>query len=146
MTLTATVPKIKNRPSGRLFFFKKVLDKLKRMCYNKDTKREERNKMINIRTIKKIAENGGLTLKNGKVITYKSGWQVADHGIEAKSAEEAIKAVRAMGGNCGIWLENGIYYIDHSFRVNTKREAMEIGRAHNQISVLSWRTMGLAYC
>jgi len=123
-----------------------MLDKILLVCYNKDTKREERNKMINIRTIKKIAENGGLTLKNGKVITYKSGWQVADHGIEAKSAEEAIKAVREMGGNCGIWLENGIYYIDHSFRVNTKREAMEIGRAHNQISVLCWRTMGLAYC
>ena len=102
--------------------------------------------MINIRTIRKLTNNDGLTLKNGKIITYKSGWQVADHGIEAKSAEEAIKAVRAMGGNCGVWLENGIYYIDHSFRVNTKREAMEIGRAHNQISVLCWRTMGLAYC
>ena len=102
--------------------------------------------MINIRTIKKIAENGGLTLKNGKVITYKSGWQVADHGIEAKSAEEAIKAVRAMGGNCGIWLENGIYYIDHSFRVDTKRQALEIGRANNQISILCWKRMALAYC
>jgi len=123
-----------------------MLDKSNKLCYNKDTKREERNKMINIRTIRKIEENGGLTLKNGKVITYKSGWQVADHGIEAKSAEEAIKAVREMGGNCGIWLENGIYYIDHSFRVNTKHEALEIGRAHNQISVLCWRTMGLAYC
>jgi hypothetical protein len=116
------------------------------MCYNKDTKEREVTKMINIRTIRKIKENGGLTLKNGKVITYKSCWQVADHGIEAKSAEEAIKAVRVMGGNCGIWLENGIYYIDHSFRVNTKREALTIGREHNQISVLCWRTMGLAYC
>ena len=102
--------------------------------------------MINIRTIRKIQENGGLTLKNGKVITYKSGWQVADHGIEATTAEEAIKAVRAMNGNCGIWLENGIYYIDHSFRVNTNREAIAIGKEHNQLSVLCWRTMGLAYC
>ena len=102
--------------------------------------------MINIRTIRKIEENGGLTLKYGKPIAYKSGWQVADYGIEAKSAEEAIKAVRQMGGNCGVWLENGIYYVDHSFRVNTKREAMEIGKAHNQISILNWRTMGLAYC
>ena len=102
--------------------------------------------MINIRTIRKLTNGDGLTLKYGKVINYKSGWQVADYGIETKSAEEAIKAVRRMGGNCGIWLENGIYYIDHSFRVNTKREAIEIGRAHNQISVLCWRTMGLAYC
>ena len=116
------------------------------MCYNKGTKEREVNTMINVRTIRKLKNNEGLTLKGGKPINYKSGWQVADHGIEAKSAEEAIKAVKAMGGNCGVWLENGIYYIDHSFRVNTKHEAMEIGRAHNQISVLSWRTMGLAYC
>lgn len=102
--------------------------------------------MINIRTIRKLQNNDGLTLKCGQKVTYKSGWQVADHGVEARTAEEAIKAVRAMGGNCGVWLENGIYYIDHSFRVATKREAMEIGRAHNQISVLCWRTMGLAYC
>ena len=102
--------------------------------------------MINIRTIRKLTNNDGLTLKAGKIITYKSGWQVADHGVAVASAEEAIKAVRQMSGNCGVWLENGIYYIDHSFRVNTKREAMAIGKAHNQISVLCWRTMGLAYC
>ena len=102
--------------------------------------------MINIRTIRKIQESGGLTLKNGKVITYKSGWQVADHGVAVTTAEDCIKAVRAMGGNCGVWLENGVYYVDHSFRVDTKRQALEIGRLHNQISVLCWRTMGLAYC
>ena len=38
--------------------------------------------MINIRTLKKITNNGGLTLKNGKPITYKSGWQVATEGKE----------------------------------------------------------------
>lgn len=102
--------------------------------------------MINIRTIRKLTNNDGLTLKAGKIITYKTGWQVADHGVAVATAEEAIKAVRQMDGNCGVWLENGIYYIDHSFRVSTKREAMEIGKAHNQISVLCWRTMGLAYC
>lgn len=102
--------------------------------------------MINIRSIRKLQNNDGLTLKSGKVITYKTGYQVADHGIETKSAQEAIKAVRAMGGNCGIWFENGIYYIDHSFRVSTKHEALAVGRAHNQISILCWRNMKLAYC
>ena len=102
--------------------------------------------MINVRTIRKLRNNDGLTLKHGKVINYKSGWQVADTGEEARTAEEAIIIVRRMGGNCGVWYSDGVYYIDHSFRVNTKREAMEIGKAHNQISVLSWRTMGLAYC
>lgn len=102
--------------------------------------------MINIRSIYKLAENDGLTLKNGKAITYKSGWQVATEGVETTSAREAINAVKAYGGNCGVWFSGGIYYIDKSHRVNTKREALEIGKACNQISVLSWRTMALAYC
>ena len=102
--------------------------------------------MINIRTILKLAENDGLTLKNGKAITYKTGWQVATEGIETTDARTAINAVKAYGGNCGVWYSEGIYYIDKSHRVNTKREAMQIGKACNQISVLCWRTMGLAYC
>ena len=102
--------------------------------------------MINIRTIRKLANNDGLTLKKGKIITYKSGWQVATEGIETTDAREAINAVKAYNGNCGIWYSEGIYYIDKSKRVNTKHEAMEIGRACNQISILCWRTMGLAYC
>lgn len=102
--------------------------------------------MINIRSIKKLQNNDGITLKNGKAITYKSGWQVATEGIEAKTAREAIEAVKAYGGNCGVWFADGIYYIDKSHRVNTKKEAMTIGRACNQISVLKWSNMSLAYC
>lgn len=102
--------------------------------------------MINIRTIRKLKNNDGLTLKKGKAITYKSGWQVATEGVECTTPEDAIKAVRAYNGNCGVWLSDGIYYIDKSHRVNTKREAMEVGRACNQISVLKWANMSLAYC
>jgi len=102
--------------------------------------------MINVRTIRKLKENDGLTLKAGKVISYKTGWQVADFGVEARTPEEAIKAVRAFGGNCGIWLENGIYYVDHSFRVDTRKKAIEIGREYNQISVFGWKLKNLAYC
>lgn len=102
--------------------------------------------MINIRTIKKLENNDGLTLKLGKKIIYKSGWRVATEDIETTDPREAINAVKAYGGNCGIWFADGIYYIDKSHRVATKHEAMNIGRACNQISILNWRTMGLAYC
>ena len=102
--------------------------------------------MINIRSIAKLANNDGLTLKAGRKITYKTGWQVATEGVECHTAREAIEAVKAYGGNCGVWFSDGVYYIDKSHRVNTKREAMEIGRACNQISVLRWRDLGLAYC
>lgn len=102
--------------------------------------------MINIRSIRKLTNNDGMTLKNGIKITYKSGYQVATEGIATTNPREAIEAVKAYGGNCGIWLEKGVYYIDRSKRVNTKREALEIGRACNQISVLKWSNMSLIYC
>lgn len=102
--------------------------------------------MINIRTLRKIENNGGLTLKNGKAITYKSGWQVATEGVETTNIEEVRAIIKAFNGNCGLWLENGVWYIDKSHRVSTKKEAMKIGRECNQISILKWSTMTLAYC
>ena len=102
--------------------------------------------MINIRSINKLANNDGLTLKAGKPITYKSGWQVATEGIECRTARECINAVEAYKGYCGVWYSDGVYYVDKSHRVSTKREAMTIGKACNQISVLRWKDMGLAYC
>lgn len=102
--------------------------------------------MINIRTIRKLQENDGLTLKNGRIITYKTGYQVADYGVEVKTAEDAIKAVREYKGNCGVWYSEGIYYIDHSVRINTKHDAIAMGRKYNQISILRWQGMKLIYC
>lgn len=102
--------------------------------------------MINIRTIRKLNNNDGVTLKGGKIIEYKTGWQVAIYGVEVKTAREAIEAVKAYGGNCGVWFADGIYYIDKSFRVDTKKEALRIGREHNQISIFGWSRKNLAYC
>lgn len=102
--------------------------------------------MINIRTLRKLTNNDGLTLKKGKIITYKTGWQVATEGMETTDMVEAMKMIKAYGGDCGIWFSDGIYYIDKSHRVDTKREAMRIGRECNQISVLKWSNMTLAYC
>jgi hypothetical protein len=96
--------------------------------------------------LKALKDNDGLTIKNGKSIQYKTGYQVADYGVERKTVKGAVNAIARMNGNCGIWYSNGIYYIDHSFRVKTKREAIEIGREHNQISVLKWSNMSLVYC
>ena len=111
------------------------------------SQREKENKtMINIRSIKNLKNNDGLTLKKGNKITYKSGWQVATEGIECRTPREAINAVKAYDGNCGVWFADGIYYIDKSHRVNTKAEAMRIGRECHQISILKWSNMSLAYC
>ena len=102
--------------------------------------------MIDLTTIKALQENDGLTLKNGVSIQYKTGWQVSTEGVECKTPEEAFKAIKAYKGTCGVWLSKGIYYIDKSKRIKTKREAMAIGKAYNQISILKWSDMSLVYC
>ena len=91
-------------------------------------------------------ENDGLTLKNYKSVTYKSGYQVALSGIECNTAEEAVKAVNDYNGNCGIWYSKGIYYIDESIRVDTKAAALAIGKHCKQISILRWKDFDLVYC
>ena len=102
--------------------------------------------MINIRTLKKLKNNDGLTLKAGKPVNYKSGWQVATEGFETKNIKEAMQLIKAYKGSCGVWFADGIYYIDKSHRVNTKREGLAIGKAHNQISIFGWARNNLAYC
>lgn len=102
--------------------------------------------MINARTIRKLRDGDGLTLKNGAPITYKTGYQVATEGIETRSATEASKAVRAYHGNCGLWYSDGIYYVDKSHREPTKKKALEVGREHHQISIFGWAKSELVYC
>lgn len=98
-------------------------------------------KRINVRTIRNIAEGDGLTLRNGKIIQYKTGWQVGIHGTECKTAEEVSAILHSpMGrkGNVGVWLSNGIYYVDISKRIPTKKQALEVGSAMNQQSIYGW--------
>ena len=101
--------------------------------------------MINIRTIRKLKDSEGLTLKKGNRITYKSGYQVATHGVEVTTAEETISIVKACGGICGVWYSGGIYYIDYSKHTATKREAVALGKACNQQSILKWNNMALVW-
>lgn len=99
-----------------------------------------------MKMLRALKNNDGLTLKKFVSVTYKTGYQVADYGIEAHTIEEAYKAIQQYNGNCGIWYSDGIYYIDHSFRIKTKKEALTIGKRYNQISILKWSDMSLIYC
>ena len=96
--------------------------------------------------IKNLKEEDGITLKNFEPVTYKSGYQVASEGKETSSIIEAINIVKEYAGAAGVWLYKGVYYVDKSFRVKTKKEALRIGKENNQISVLKWETMDLIYC
>lgn len=102
--------------------------------------------MINIRTLKKLQNNDGLTLKKGKKVFYKTGYQVATEGKETSDIQEAMCFIKEYAGDCGIWFSEGIYYIDKSKRISTKKEALAIGRECKQISILKWTNMSLIYC
>lgn len=95
---------------------------------------------INIRTIRKLRDGEGLTLRCRRPVTYKTGWQVATHGVECATPEEVVKLIRTAeyAEACGIWLDKGVYYVDHSIRVATKRAAIDLGRQCNQLSIFGW--------
>ena len=44
---------------------------------------------VNVQTIRKLKDGEGLTLKHGKPVTYKTGWQVAVNGAIAHSPEKS---------------------------------------------------------
>ena len=72
------------------------------MCYNIIKIKKGGANMLNIRTIRKLKDNDGLTLKNGVKITYKTGWQVATIGVAVDTPEKAMKAIKDFKGNCGV--------------------------------------------
>lgn len=96
-------------------------------------------------TVQMLKENDGFTLVNGKEVAYKTGFQVATDGVEAKTPEEAEKAIQAFDGNAGVWFSQGIYYVDHSHHVSSKKDAILIGKLCNQQSILCWKTMELIW-
>ena len=101
------------------------------------------NRRINVRTIRNIAENQGLTLRNGKIVEYKTGWQVGITGITCKTPAEVSNFLHhGLGrkGNIGIWYSGGIYYIDVSRRITTKQDALKVGKIMNQQSNKRKRT------
>ncbi len=100
------------------------------------------NRRINVRTIRNLTDGQGLTLRNGKIIEYKTGWQVGITGITCQTAEEVSELLhRGLGrkGNIGIWYSEGVYYIDVSKRITTKQDALKVGKLMNQQSIYGWR-------
>lgn len=108
-------------------------------------------KKITLATIKSIKRNGGATFnKYGVRVSMKTGYQVSTEGlmtIEVRCiSKELIKRLitnhlSKRGEYLGLWIDNGWLYIDISRRVATKKQAMEMGRELNQLSILRWSDM-----
>lgn len=99
------------------------------------------NRKANARTIAKLMNNEGLTFRYGKIVEYKTGWQVAFTGMEVKTAQEVSDILHSPIGKkgfMGVWFSEGIYYVDISKRVQTKKNALVVGRVMHQQSIYGW--------
>ena len=103
---------------------------------------------INVRTIRKIPENGGLTLRNGCPVQFKTGYQGGVRGEIFHTPEEVSRFLHTVGrkGDWGIWRDNGLWYVDESKHIATKKAALALGVACNQLSIYSWAKDDVIWC
>ena len=100
-------------------------------------------------TIKTIINNGGATFNNkNEMVILKTGYQVSKFDMMTIPVEKlTVKIIETKlgiikrGEYLGLWVHEGLVYVDVSRRVATKKEAMVIGKMFNQLSILKWKTM-----
>lgn len=92
-----------------------------------------------------MENNGGATLEGFKPVTYDDGYQVGIAGVIVDNVSDAEKAIDLYNGNCGVWYSEGLYYIDNSVHIENKRDALTIGKACEQQSILQWDGMHLIF-
>lgn len=105
-------------------------------------------------TLKQVKANGGLTIdSNGNVITYRKGYQVSKEDLAIipvykvrKSTLLEILGTLEDTEFLGMWIDNGKMYIDCSEHIATKREALKVGKARNQLSVWNWKASEAIAC
>lgn len=111
---------------------------------------------MKLNELKKIIENGGATLNsNGESVNYNWGYQVSKkdcYALEIRNANKILRAVNGLldtitaGEFVGLWVDNGLIYIDISERVEWLSVAIVKGIERKQKSIFDWclsRCIGL---
>lgn len=110
---------------------------------------------MKLNTLKQILNNGGATLnKQQKQVNYKRGYQVSKKDcyiLNIANTNEILQAVNnlqktiAKNEFVGLWVDNGSVYIDISIKFYILKNALEYGKALNQISIFNWSTKTCIY-
>ncbi len=103
-----------------------------------------------------IIKNGGATLnKSGESVNYNRGYQVSKrdcYTLNAENVNEILSAINELlntitaGEFVGLWVDNGLIYIDVSERVERLSAAIVAGIERKQKSIFDWclsRCIGL---
>lgn len=106
-------------------------------------------KKITKTTINSIIRNGGATINaKGERVILRSGYQVSERDLliiavanfNKSHIINAMSELTTRGQYVGVWVDNGLVYVDISHRISTKKEALRQGKALNQLSILSWKS------
>ena len=108
------------------------------------------------KAIKEAIANGGATLdKNGKAVAFASGYQVTTKdGLQTKAENinKIVAKVQQLLADCkhnefvGLWVDNGICYIDKSEKIKNKAKALRIAKARKQKAIFDWANQTSIYC
>jgi ribose 5-phosphate isomerase len=96
-----------------------------------------------------LLKNGGGTLKDGKLIEYKTGYQVAISSQE-KTFSKLGQLVYFIQKNklrsVGVWRDGALWFLDtNTKRINTKKEAIELAKKYHQIAIWNWKKSQTVY-
>lgn len=102
--------------------------------------------------IKKILENGGATLNPNTLedAGLKEGYMVALNELEevipvesfnASQLERMASIARAKGGYLGAWVNDNKVYLDISYNVLTRHDAIIIGEREKQLAIWDVKNM-----
>lgn len=103
---------------------------------------------MTLHELKNIIANGGATLnKDGETVHYSRGYQVSFKDCYTFDVRHVRKILNAVNGLLdgigasefvGVWIDNGIAYIDLSERIDRLSVAMRLGIERDQKSIFDW--------
>ena len=105
-------------------------------------------------TLKQVKANGGLTIDTmGRVVEYRKGYQVSKEDLAVVPVYKVRKFMLLEILNMlrddeflGLWIYEGKMYIDCSEHINTKREALKLGKAREQKTIWNWKASEAIAC
>ena len=110
---------------------------------------------MRLNTLKQILNNGGATLnKQQKQVNFKKGYQVSKKDCYILSIDNTNLILQAVNNLqktinknefVGIWVDKGLVYIDISIKFYDLKNAIEYGKALNQISIFNWSNKTCIY-
>lgn len=103
---------------------------------------------MKISELQAIIKNGGATLNNnGESVHFIRGYQVSKkdcYTLEVRNVNKILKAVNSLldtitaGEFVGLWVDNGLIYIDVSECIERLSVALPLGIARKQKSIYDW--------